>query len=239
MGVRRGLLPGRTVPQLVALSEQAQLLVVGSHGRTGRRPLGSVSGHVAAHADCPVAVGRPSDSPGELHGSGRRIVVGVDGSKESICAARVAALEAARPETFAAMEKQAWDGVQKAAALIRAEASRHRRPRTCDVAAWDPGVLQARAYRVDLVPLCRVERGQRSREHAILLIEDVPPQHRTPELPGAITCPTQPISEASHEPSARTVPRSLRSLRLRLLHERGDDHSPRPFAHDRGGVGGW
>ena len=43
---------------LVAASESAELVVVGSHGRSGLRAalLGSVSRHVASHAACPVVV---------------------------------------------------------------------------------------------------------------------------------------------------------------------------------------
>ena len=43
---------------LVAESESAELVVVGSHGRSGLRAalLGSVSRHVVSHAACPVVV---------------------------------------------------------------------------------------------------------------------------------------------------------------------------------------
>jgi nucleotide-binding universal stress UspA family protein len=46
---------------LVAESEGADLVVVGSHGRSGLRAaiLGSVSRHVVDHAHCPVVVVRP------------------------------------------------------------------------------------------------------------------------------------------------------------------------------------
>lgn len=45
---------------LVAESESADLVVVGSHGRSGLRAaiLGSVSRHVVDHANCPVVVVR-------------------------------------------------------------------------------------------------------------------------------------------------------------------------------------
>ncbi len=47
---------------LVAESDGAELVVVGSHGRTGLRAaiLGSVSRHVVDHARCPVVVVRPA-----------------------------------------------------------------------------------------------------------------------------------------------------------------------------------
>ena len=52
------LVEGDAAEALVAESEYADLLVVGSHGRSGLRAalLGSVSRHVTAHAACPVVV---------------------------------------------------------------------------------------------------------------------------------------------------------------------------------------
>ena len=78
---------------LVALSGDADLLVVGTHGRGGNLAsiLGSVSHRVAAHAHCPVAVvpERPA-----LNGTlAPRIVVGVSASVSG-----QAALEFAREE---------------------------------------------------------------------------------------------------------------------------------------------
>ncbi len=65
---------------LLAASESASLIVLGSRGHGGFRGLllGSVGAQVTAHAECPVAVIRelaPADA--------RRIVVGVDGSPAS------------------------------------------------------------------------------------------------------------------------------------------------------------
>lgn len=56
--VERKLLEGDAAEALVAESESAQLVVVGSHGRSGLRAalLGSVSRHVTSHASCPVVV---------------------------------------------------------------------------------------------------------------------------------------------------------------------------------------
>ena len=47
---------------LVAESASAELVVVGSHGRTGLKAalLGSVSRHVVSHAACPVVVVKAS-----------------------------------------------------------------------------------------------------------------------------------------------------------------------------------
>ena len=52
------LLVGGPVPTLVDLSKEAQMVVVGCRGRTGRRRglLGSVSTGLIHHAHCPVAV---------------------------------------------------------------------------------------------------------------------------------------------------------------------------------------
>lgn len=82
------LLHGPSVPQLRALSDDAQLLVVGARGRGGRRGIGRVAAHLAAHARCPVVVVR-EDVVVSL------VVVGVDGSPSSLDAADAAAREAA------------------------------------------------------------------------------------------------------------------------------------------------
>ncbi len=60
--VEEKLLEGDAGDALVSESESAQLLVVGSHGRTGFQAalLGSVSRHVASHAACPVVVVKAS-----------------------------------------------------------------------------------------------------------------------------------------------------------------------------------
>ena len=56
--VERRLVEGDAGEALVAESGSAQLVVVGSHGRSGFKAalLGSVSRHVAKHAACPVVV---------------------------------------------------------------------------------------------------------------------------------------------------------------------------------------
>ena len=81
---------------LVAESEQASLLVVGSRGHGGFTGmlLGSVSSHVVAHAHCPVLVVRPPVPPHP--GDDTPVVVGVDGSPNSVRAVEVAADEAYR-----------------------------------------------------------------------------------------------------------------------------------------------
>ena len=61
--VERKLVEGDAGEALVAESRSAQLVVVGSHGRSGFKAalLGSVSRHVANHAACPVVVVKTSD----------------------------------------------------------------------------------------------------------------------------------------------------------------------------------
>ena len=83
------LLQGPEVPELRAVGEEAQLLVLGARGNAGRARIGRVSAHLAAHARCTVAVVRQVvDEPAAP------MAVGVDGSPSSLVAVRVAAREA-------------------------------------------------------------------------------------------------------------------------------------------------
>jgi nucleotide-binding universal stress UspA family protein len=61
--VERKLVEGDAGGALVAESASADLVVVGSHGRSGLKAalLGSVSRHVASHAACPVVVVKATD----------------------------------------------------------------------------------------------------------------------------------------------------------------------------------
>ncbi|MCH9815891.1 MAG: universal stress protein [Actinomycetia bacterium] len=78
---------------LIDAAEDAELLVVGSHGRSGLTGLilGSVSRQVSGHAKCPTVVVRPPEDP-----DAREVVVGVDGSEPSLRALRFAFEEASR-----------------------------------------------------------------------------------------------------------------------------------------------
>lgn len=78
---------GKVVPELLAASKQASMIVLGAqgHGVIGGMLLGSVSQHLARHAECPVAVVRPMRSAGS-----NRIIVGADGSESSTAALRFA-----------------------------------------------------------------------------------------------------------------------------------------------------
>ncbi|WP_030914262.1 universal stress protein [Streptosporangium amethystogenes] len=89
--VESSLLPGDPRGVLIKAAQDADLLVVGSHGRDGFSGmlLGSVALGVAGHAVCPVAVIRrmPARSGGE-------VVVGVDGSVAGVSAIEFAFAEA-------------------------------------------------------------------------------------------------------------------------------------------------
>jgi nucleotide-binding universal stress UspA family protein len=62
--VLRTILPGAPAATLIEVAEGADLLVVGSHGRTGLRrlALGSVAAACVNHSSCPVVVVRVPDS---------------------------------------------------------------------------------------------------------------------------------------------------------------------------------
>jgi nucleotide-binding universal stress UspA family protein len=92
--VRLVVCEGRAVPELVERSEHADLLVVGSRGRSAVRSalLGSVALHCATHARCPVVVVHPEPSISQPP----RVVVGVDGSTGSRVALVAAVQEAER-----------------------------------------------------------------------------------------------------------------------------------------------
>lgn len=86
---------GSTVPTLVELSKDAQLIVVGcrGHGALARGLLGSVSSGLIHHAHCPVAVIHDED-PLMPHPSEAPVVVGIDGSPASELATEIAFEEA-------------------------------------------------------------------------------------------------------------------------------------------------
>jgi nucleotide-binding universal stress UspA family protein len=85
---------GGPVPTLVDLSKEAQMVVVGCHGRTGkhRRLLGSVSTGLIHHAHGPVAV--VHDESPQSQQPYRPVLVGIDGSRASELAIEIAFEEA-------------------------------------------------------------------------------------------------------------------------------------------------
>ncbi|MFI7029841.1 universal stress protein [Microbispora rosea] len=85
--VREDLFEGPASDRLVALSETADLVVVGSRGLSGaaRRVMGSVAGHVATHALCPVVVVRGTGPlPHRRHPG--PVVAGVGGGDDHVLA---------------------------------------------------------------------------------------------------------------------------------------------------------
>jgi nucleotide-binding universal stress UspA family protein len=82
---------------LVKMSDEAEMIVVGSSGKgaVARGLLGSVSSSVVQHANCPVAVIRDEDPlmPDPQHAP---VLVGIDGSPASELATQVAFDEASR-----------------------------------------------------------------------------------------------------------------------------------------------
>ncbi|KAA8964669.1 universal stress protein [Mycobacterium sp.] len=83
------------VPTLVDLSKDADMVVVGSRGRSGlaRTLLGSVSSEVLRHAHCPVAVVHDED-PLMPDPAAAPVLVGIDGSPTSELATAIAFAEA-------------------------------------------------------------------------------------------------------------------------------------------------
>ena len=82
---------------LVKMSDEAEMIVVGSSGKgmLVRGFLGSVSSSVVRHANCPVAVIRDEDPlmPDPQHAP---VLVGIDGSPASVLATEIAFDEASR-----------------------------------------------------------------------------------------------------------------------------------------------
>ncbi|MFC9894915.1 universal stress protein [Nocardia sp. NPDC127579] len=86
----------RITPALIDRSDRASMIVLGSHGRGALRRglLGSVSSALVRHARCPVAV--IHDSAGiDPESAAQPILVGVDGTKNSVPAIEFAFAEAA------------------------------------------------------------------------------------------------------------------------------------------------
>jgi len=85
------------MPTLAEMSDEADMLVVGSYGRgaVGRALLGSVSSGIVRRASCPVAVIHDED-PLMPHPQQAPVLVGIDGSPASELATAIAFDEASR-----------------------------------------------------------------------------------------------------------------------------------------------
>lgn len=84
-------------PTLAKMSEEAEMVVVGSYGRgaIGRALLGSVSSNIVRRASCPVAVIHDED-PLMPYPQQAPVLVGIDGSPASELATAIAFDEASR-----------------------------------------------------------------------------------------------------------------------------------------------
>ena len=125
---------GRPVSTLVDLSKEAQMVVVGCHGRTGqhRRLLGSVSTGLLHHAHCPVAVVH-DDGLSSLQSAQLPVLVGIDGSRASEVATAIAfdeaswrgvdlvALHVCMDADMSSIFSMEWSALQSAAAKTLAE----------------------------------------------------------------------------------------------------------------------
>ena len=100
------------VPALVNMSDDADMVVVGSNGRgaLARLLLGSVSSSVVRTARCPVAVIRDED-PLMPHPMQAPVLVGIDGSPASELATAIAFDEASR-RGVELIALHAWSDVQ-------------------------------------------------------------------------------------------------------------------------------
>jgi len=154
------------VPTLVKMSDEAEMVVVGSDGRgaVGRLFLGSVSSAVVRNASCPVAVIHDDDPVmPQLHQA--PVLVGIDGSPASELAAAVAFDEASRRgveltalHTWLEVEDLEIPGVEWAA--VKAEAERSL---GAGLAGWQeryPGVRVRRLVARDRPARQLIEQSQ-------------------------------------------------------------------------------
>lgn len=94
VAIGRELVYSTPAPTLIEMSNEAEMVVVGTSGRglLARGVLGSVSSTVVRHATCPVAVIRDEELPDQ----NAPVLVGIDGSRTSEHATELAFDEASR-----------------------------------------------------------------------------------------------------------------------------------------------
>ncbi|MGW5643022.1 universal stress protein [Saccharopolyspora sp. NPDC003752] len=115
LAVSSGVEPGEPADVLLQLSDAAELVVVGSRGRStlAATLLGSVSAKVAAHAQCPVVVVRD-------HRDSGAVVVGVDNSPHGGAALRYG-FDAASRYGSELVAVQVWQDIEYAPVVPRME----------------------------------------------------------------------------------------------------------------------
>ncbi len=93
--IKRELVYSNPAVALIKMSDEAEMIVVGTSGRglLARGVLGSVSSTVVRHANCPVAVIHNEDLPDQGHAP---VLAGIDGSPASELATALAFDEASR-----------------------------------------------------------------------------------------------------------------------------------------------
>jgi nucleotide-binding universal stress UspA family protein len=99
-----------TIPTIIEHSKDAELVVLGSRGRTAvsRSILGSVSSGLIRHAHCPVALIR-DDDPERPHPADGPVLVGIDGSTAELATA-IAFQEASLRQT-SLVALHAWNDI--------------------------------------------------------------------------------------------------------------------------------
>jgi nucleotide-binding universal stress UspA family protein len=136
-----------TLPALIDLSKEAQMIVVGSRGQGMARRvlLGSVSSRLIHHAHCPVAVIHDEAPLGVLGPSKLPVLVGIDGSPASESATAIAfdaasrrgvdliALHAWRDKSMSVTPDIQWSGQRAAGEEALAERLAGLRERYPDV----------------------------------------------------------------------------------------------------------
>lgn len=134
IGITTEALDELVLPALIERSKHARMMVVGNRGRGAirRAVLGSVSTGLSRHANCVVAVVH-GDSETDSAAARKPVVVGVDGTENSLPAIRVAFEEASRRKVPLIavhawsdtsgfdLEVVGWDSIRRNQDLLLAE----------------------------------------------------------------------------------------------------------------------